>query len=82
MSYVIATRPTAKERELIRSAARRRGVPLSRFMIDAACKAAAELPRQAASLRIDPDYRMPLEASRHPKEFIARKLKTKRAIHR
>jgi uncharacterized protein (DUF1778 family) len=82
MSYIIATRPTARERELIRSAARRRGVPLSRFMIDAACKAAAELPRQAASLRIEPDYRMPLAASRNPKEFIARKLKAKSAIHR
>ncbi len=82
MSYIIATRPSAREREIIRSAARRRGVPLSRFMIDAACKAAAELPRQAASLRIDPDYRMPLEASRNPKDFIARKLKAKGAIHR
>jgi uncharacterized protein (DUF1778 family) len=82
MSYVIATRPSTREREIIRAAARRRGVPLSRFMIDAACKAAAQFPRQAASLRIDPDYRMPLEASRNPKDFITRKLKAKGAIHR
>ena len=82
MSYIIATRPTSRERELIRSAARRRGIPLSRFMIDAACKAAAELPRKAASLGIDPDYRMPVEAARNPKDFITRKLKAKRAVHR
>lgn len=82
MSYIIATRPTAKEREIIRSAARRRGMPISRFMINSACKAAAELPRECASLRIDPDYRMPLAASQRPKEFIRRKLEAKRAVHR
>ena len=51
-------------------------------MIDAACKAAAELPRSFASLEIDPDYRMPQEASVSPKEFIRRKLERKGAVHR
>jgi len=51
-------------------------------MIDCACKAAGELPRESASLHIDPDYRMPLEASKNPKEFIRGKLKSKHAAHR
>ena len=82
MPYIIATRPTAREREIIRSAARRRGMPISRFMIDSACRAAAELPRESASLRIDPDYRMSQKASRNPKQFIRGKLKAKRAVYR
>ena len=82
MPYVIATRPTAAERELIRTAARKRGLPISRFMIDAACRAAGEAERRFASLEIDPDYRMPAETSRAPKEFIRQKVKAKHAAHR
>jgi uncharacterized protein (DUF1778 family) len=81
MPYIIATRPTAAEREIIRSAAKKRGLPISRFMIEAACKAAAQVPRRFASLDIDPDYRMPKEASENPKRFIRKKQKAKCAIH-
>jgi hypothetical protein len=37
-------------------------------------KAAGELPKESASLHSDPDYRMPLGASKNPKEFIRGKI--------
>lgn len=82
MSYIIPTRPSAEERELIRAAARKRGLSVSRFMVEAACKMAAEGKRTFASLEIDSEYRMPLEASRNPKAFIQAKAKAKHAVHR
>ena len=84
MSYIIATRPSPAEREQIRAAARKRGVPISRFMIDAACKAAAamNMARTFASLEIDPTFRMAAEASRAPKRFIRQRIRRKHAIHR
>ena len=82
MSYIIPTRPSAAERELIRAAARRRGMSVSRFMVEAACKMAAEGKRTFASLEIDSDYRMPSDAAENPKNFIRAKLKAKHAVHR
>jgi hypothetical protein len=55
---------------------------ISRFMVEAACKMAAEGKRTFASLEIDSDYRMPREASENAKDFIRGKVKAKHAVHR
>jgi uncharacterized protein (DUF1778 family) len=82
MSYIIPTRPSAAEREMIRAAARKRGMSVSRFMVEAACKLARDEKRTFASLEIDSDYRMPPEASENPNSFIRARVKAKHAIHR
>src|SRR5437764_4010609 len=81
MSYIIPTRPSAPERDLIRAAARKRGISVSRFMVEAAYKMATEGKRTFASLEIDSKYRMPAEASENPKDFIRAKVRAKHAVH-
>jgi hypothetical protein len=73
MSYIIPTRPSAAERDLIRAAARKRGLSVSRFMVEAAGKIATEGKRSFASLEIDSDYRMPAEAAENQRVSFAPK---------
>jgi uncharacterized protein (DUF1778 family) len=75
MSRIIFIRVAAAELQIIRNAARKRGLSIPRFIIEAACKAATQVNRNFASLHIDPDYRMPQEASRSRKSFIRQRIK-------
>lgn len=79
---ILPIRLKAKERKAFEEASQKLGLSLSEFIRQAGREKAERLSRPFASLSVDPNYRMPSDASENPKAYIRQQIRRRHVVHR